>query len=328
MKYVTLGNSDLKVSKACLGCMGFGKAEEGMHKWTLPLEESKTIIKYALDNGINFFDTAMGYQNGTSEQFLGEAIKEYAKREDVVIATKYFPIPEAMIEKGMTSREWITQCLNNSLQRLQMDYIDLYILHMWDYHTPILETLTVLNDLIKEGKIREIGISNCFAYQLSMANEIAKANHLKGFISVQNHFNLIFREEEREMAKYCKENNIAMVPYSALAAGRLSKHPGETSLRLEKDEYAKGKYNGAANQDLPIIQRVEQLAVKKNCTMTEISLAWLYTKVSSPIVGATKTSHIDGLVKACEIELSDEEINYLEELYTPHKLVGVLATNH
>lgn len=328
MKYIQLGNSDLKVSKVCLGCMGFGEAQRGMHSWTLPYQESKEIIKYALDKGINFFDTAMAYQGGTSEIFLGRAIKEYVGREDVVIATKYTPRTLEQINKGITAREHIEKCINDSLQRLDMDYIDLYILHMWDYHTPIEETMEILNDMINSGKIRYIGVSNCFAYQLAIANSVAKSHGWHQFISIQGHYNLIFREEEREMAKYCKEENIAMTPYSALASGRLAKHPGELSKRMKEDSFAKGKYDASIDNDLPIIQRVEQLAAQKKVSMTEISLSWLMSKVASPVVGATKKYHIDGAIKAVELELTDEEKIYLEELYKPHELVGVMAQNN
>ena len=328
MKYIQLGNSDLKVSKVCLGCMGFGEAQRGMHSWTLPYQESKEIIKYALDKGINFFDTAMAYQGGTSEIFLGRAIKEYVDREDVVIATKYTPRTLEQINKGITAREHIEKCINDSLQRLDMDYIDLYILHMWDYHTPIEETMEILNAMINSGKIRYIGVSNCFAYQLAIANSVAKSHGWHQFISIQGHYNLIFREEEREMAKYCKEENIAMTPYSALASGRLAKHPGELSKRMKEDSFAKGKYDASIDNDLPIIQRVEQLAAQKKVSMTEISLSWLMSKVASPVVGATKKYHIDGAIKAVELELTDEEKIYLEELYKPHELVGVMAQNN
>ena len=246
MKYVQLGNSDLKVSRVCVGCMGFGEAEKGMHSWTLPEEESKEIIKYALDNGINFFDTAMGYQGGTSEEFLGKAMREYAKRQDVVIATKFIPRTMEQIKEGITARQHIETCLNSSLKRLEMDYVDLYILHMWDYNTPVEETMEILHEMIQAGKVKYIGISNCYAWQIAKANEIAKANGWETFISVQNHYNLIFREEEREMAS-C----------------RLAKHPGEQSKRLIEDRYAKGKYDASYNDDLRIIERVEEIADKK-----------------------------------------------------------------
>ncbi len=327
MKYVQLGNTDLKVSKVCLGCMGFGDASKGMHSWTLPYDESKKIIKYALDQGINFFDTAMAYQGGTSEIYLGKAIKEYANRADVVIATKFHGRTKEQIQQGITAKEHIETCLNNSLKRLQMDYVDLYILHAWDNLTPIEETLEALNGVVRQGKVRYIGVSNCYAWQIAKANEIAKRNGWAPFVSVQGHYNLIFREEEREMKPYCDLHNVALTPYSSLASGRLAKHPGELSKRMQEDTYAKGKYDATADADLKIIKRVEELSQKKNVSMTEISLAWLMNKVCSPIVGATKTFHIDGAVKATNLILSDDEMNYLEELYVPHALVGVMASN-
>ena len=327
MKYSKLGNSNLEVSRICLGCMGFGEATKGIHSWTLSKEESKEIIKYALDNGINFFDTAMGYQNGTSEEFLGSAIKEYAKREEVVIATKFIPRTSEEVEQGISGQQHVKNCLEASLRRLDMKYVDLYILHMWDYHTPIEDILEGLHQMIQLGKIKYIGISNCYAYQIAKANEIAKRNGWSQFISIQGHYNLLFREEEREMVKYCKEENIAMTPYSALASGRLSRKPGETSKRLQEDNYAKGKYDHSASDDLQIINRVEQLAIKKEVSMTEISLSWLLTKVTSPVVGATKKSHLDGAIKAIDVSLTKEEIDYLEQLYKPHALVGVMSQN-
>lgn len=325
MKYTTLGNSDLKVSKVCLGCMGFGDAQKGMHSWTLPEDKSREIIKYALDNGINFFDTAMAYQGGTSEEFLGRAIKDFAKREDVVIATKFSPRTQKEIDDGITGQQHVRNCLEASLKRLGMDYVDLYILHSWDYNTPIEDYLEGLHEVIQEGKVRYIGISNCFAYQLAKANALARAKGYEEFISIQGHYNLIFREEEREMAKLCNEDNIAMTPYSALASGRLAKHPGEQSKRMQEDSYAKGKYDATEKQDRIIIDRVDGLAKKRGVTMTEISLAWLMSKVAAPVVGATKVHHIDGAVKATELELTDEEKAYLEEPYQPHALVGMMA---
>ncbi len=300
--------------------MGFGDAAKGMHSWTSPYEGSEKIIKHALDSGINFFDTAMAYQSGTSEEFLGKALKKYAKREDVVIATKFSP------KHTDNTYQYIEQCLNDSLKRLDVDYIDLYIMHSWDYETPIEETMEALNSFVKQGKVKYIGISNCFAYQLVKANMIARMHDWAEFVSVQNHFNLIFREEEREMSKLCKEDNIAMTPYSALASGRLAKHPGEQSKRMKEDSYAKGKYDKTADEDLKIIRRVEELANKHNVSMSEISLSWLMKKAASPVIGATKLSHIDTAVKAVDLKLSDEEITYLEELYQPHKLVGMMAS--
>lgn len=327
MKYVTFKNSDLKVSKVCLGCMGFGESTSGMHSWTLPEQESREIIKYALDNGINFFDTAMAYQGGTSEVFLGRAIADFAKREDVVIATKFSPRTDQERVEGICGKEHVLRCLNASLKRLQMNYVDLYIMHSWDYRTPIEEILEGLNEAVKSKKVRYIGISNCFAWQLAKANAIARMNGWAQFVSVQGHYNLIFREEEREMVPLCKEENIAMTPYSALASGRLAKYPGEQSKRMSEDQYAKNKYDATMQDDLVIIHRVDELARQKHVSMSEISLAWLMSKVASPVVGATKTHHIDGAVKAVEIQLSKDEKEYLEETYTPHSLVGIMATN-
>ena len=325
MKFIQLANTDLKVSRICLGCMSFGDPHQGMHSWTLSYEESVKIIRYALDKGINFFDTAMSYQNGTSEEYLGKAIKKYAKREDVVIATKFMPRTIEDIHQGIGVKEHIERCLDVSLKRLDMDYIDLYIMHMWDENTPIEETMKALHELIEEKKIRYIGISNCYAWQIAKANEIAIAHGWQPFISVQGHYNLIFREEEREMKPYCHHHGIAMTPYSALASGRLSKHPGELSKRMKEDHYAKSKYDMTYYQDLKIIERVEQLAKEKNVSMTEISLAWLLTKVDAPIIGATKIHHIDEACQSILVQLSKEDIDYLEEMYRPHELVGMMA---
>lgn len=228
----------------------------------------------------------------------------------------------------MTGQQHVKSCLDASLKRLGMDYVDLYICHMWDYRTPIEEIMEGLNDAVKAGKVRAIGISNCYAWQLAQANYYARMHGMAEFVSVQGHYNLIFREEEREMAPFCKAENIAMTPYSALAAGRLSRHPGESSKRLEEDNYAKFKYDKTAETDGVIIDRVAELAEKRGCTMTEIALAWLLTKVASPICGATNLSHITGLVNAVELKLTTDEIAYLEEPYVPHALVGVMAQNH
>lgn len=327
MKYTKLGNSDLNVSRICLGCMGFGEATKGMHSWTLNEEESRKIIKQALDLGVNFFDTAAGYQGGTSEQFVGRALNDFASREDVVVATKFGPRTGEEKEAGLNGKEFVLKRLNQSLSNLEMDYVDLYIYHMWDYGTPMEEIMEGLNEAVKSGKVRYIGISNCYAYQLAKANAYARSKGYPEFVSIQGHYNLLFREEEREMTKLCKEENIALTPYSALASGRLAKKPGETSKRLEEDKFAKGKYDATKEMDDQIIQRVVELADKHNVEMTQISLAWLLTKVTSPVVGATKPHHLEGAAKAMDVELTEEEINYLEELYQPHPLVGVMAQN-
>ncbi len=327
MRYKKLGNSDLKVSEICTGCMGFGNPTRGQHRWTLDEQESKKIIKLGLDLGVNFFDTALAYQGGTSEEYLGRAIKEYGRREDIVIATKFLPRTQEEIEKNISGEQHIENMVNKSLKNLGMEYIDLYIYHMWDYNTPIYEIMNGLNNMVKVGKIREIGISNCFAWQLAKANCLAQQEGFKKFISVQGHYNLIFREEEREMIPYCKEENIGITPYSALAGGRLSKRIGDTSKRLEEDNYAKYKYDRTKEQDDLIIKRVMELADEKNITMTEISLAWLLSKGTIPIVGATKLTHIEGAIKALDVKLNEKEKSYLEELYVPHNLVGVMAEN-
>ena len=327
MNYSKLGNSELAVSRICMGCMGFGDAKNGQHSWTLDEEHSREIIRRGLELGINFFDTAIGYQSGTSEQYVGRALKDFAKREDVVVATKFLPRTQEEIASGVSGQQHIERMINTSLKNLGMDYVDLYIYHMWDYETPLYDIMDGLNRIVKAGKARYIGISNCFAYQLAKANALAEKEGFAKFVSVQGHYNLIFREEEREMAKLCAEDNIAMTPYSALAGGRLSKHPGETSKRLQEDSYAKLKYDATEEQDQVIIQRVAELAEKHNVSMTEVSLAWLLTKVTAPVVGATKMHHVEGAAKSVDLILAPGELSYLEEAYVPHRLVGVMAQN-
>ena len=307
--------------------MGFGEAGNGQHTWTIDEEHSREIIRRGLELGVNFFDTAIGYQSGTSEQYLGRALRDYARRDEVVVATKFLPRTQEEIKTGITGQQHIERMINKSLINLGMDYVDLYIYHMWDYETPLYDIMEGLDHVVKAGKARYIGIANCYAYQLVKANALAEKEGFAKFISVQNHYNLVFREEEREMAKLCCEDQIAMTPYSALAGGRLAKYPGETSKRMQEDSYARLKYDAAAEQDGAIIRRVALLAEKRGVSMTEISLAWLMTKVTSPIAGSTKLHHVEGAAKAAELKLSEEEISYLEELYIPHKLVGVMAQN-
>lgn len=327
MKYVKLGTSDLNVSRICMGCMGFGDPGQGQHAWTLDEEHSREIIRRGLELGVNFYDTAIAYQSGTSEQYVGRALRDFARRDEVVVATKFLPRTQDEIEAGITGQQHIEKMLNKSLENLGMDYVDLYIYHIWDWQTPIEDILDGLNRQVKAGKARYIGISNCFAWQLCKANAIAEREGWAKFVSIQGHYNLIFREEEREMVPYCDEENIALTPYSALASGRLSRKPGETSNRLEKDAYAKFKYDATKEQDEVIIGRVSEIAEKRGVSMTEVSLAWLLTKVTSPVVGATKFHHIEGAAKAVDLELTDEEILYLEAPYVPHPLAGVMAQN-
>ena len=302
MKYLKLGKSDLTVSRICLGCMGFGNATTGQHRWTVDGAQTREIIRHALELGINFYDTAIVYQNGTSEQFVGCALRDFAKRDDYVIATKFTPRTQDEIDRGVSGQQHIQNYLDQSLTNLGMDHVDLYIYHMWDYHTPMEEIMEGLDAIVKAGKTRYIGISNCFAWQLAKANYYARANGLTEFVSIQGHYNLIAREEEREMAPFCAAENIAMTPYSSLASGRLSRHPGETSKRFEQDSYAHFKYDATAEADGKIIRRVEELAEKRGVSMTEIALAWLLTKVTSPVVGATKFSHVDGAAKSVDLE--------------------------
>ena len=327
MQYTKLGNSDLNISRICMGYMGFGEAGNGQHSWTVDEEHSREIIKKGLELGVNFFDTAIAYQSGTSEQYLGRAIRNFANRNEVVIATKFLPRTNEEIEAGITAQQHIEKMLDKSLENLGMDYVDLYIYHMWDYNTPLYDIMEGLNNAVKSGKTRYIGISNCFAYQLAKANALAEKEGFAKFVSVQGHYNLIFREEEREMAKLCLEDNIAMTPYSALAGGRLAKRPGETSKRLQEDSYAHLKYDATAEQDGIIIDHVAQLAEKYGVSMTEISLAWLLTKVTSPVVGATKLKHIEGATKATQLTLTVDDLAFLEDPYVPHNLVGVMAQN-
>ena len=329
MQYIKLGNSDLKVSRICMGCMGFGDAARGQHSWTLDETQSRETIAHALELGVNFFDTAPSYQSGTSEQYLGRALRTLAsaRRDELVVATKFLPRSDSEIADGVDGRKHVRRMLDESLHRLGFDYIDLYICHMWDYRTPLHEIMEGLNDAVQAGKVRYIGISNCFAWQLAKANALAEREGFARFISVQGHYNLIFREEEREMIPYCTDENIALTPYSSLASGRLSRLPGENTRRLAEDNYAALKYDVTRDIDAPIIARVAELADRRGVTMTEISLAWLLEHSAAPIVGATKAHHIEGAARAVELKLTPGECAYLEELYQPHSLVGVMAQN-
>ena len=327
MQYTRLGNSDLKVSRICMGCMGFGDASRGQHSWTVDESQTRGIIRRGLELGINFYDTAIAYQSGTSEQYVGKALRDFARRDDVVIATKFLPRTQQEIEDGISGQQHISNMLDMSLKNLGVDYVDLYIYHMWDWQTDICDILDGLNRAVKAGKVRYIGISNCYAWQIAKANALAEREGFPKFVSVQGHYNLIFREEEREMVPYCAEENIALTPYSPLASGRLSRMPQEDSKRLREDSYARFKYDATKDQDAEIISRVSELAEKRNVTMTEIALAWLLTKAASPVVGATKISHVEGAVKSVEFVLTEKETAYLEELYVPHALAGVMAQN-
>ena len=302
MEYTKLGASDLKVSRICLGCMGFGDPNAGQHSWTVGEEATREIVKRALDAGVNFFDTAIAYQGGTSEQFVGRALRGFAQRGDVVVATKFLPRTADEIVEGVTGQQHITNSIDASLAHLGMDHVDLYIYHMWDNNTPLYDVMEGLAQVVAAGKARYVGVANVFAWQLEKANALAEREGFPKFISVQNHMNLIFREDEREMAPCCAEEGIALTPYSALASGRLSRRPGETSKRLEEDSYAKFKYDASAEADSLVIERVAEVADAHGVSMTEVSLAWLLTRVASPVVGATTPHHVDGAVAAVDLK--------------------------
>ncbi|MDB1707543.1 aldo/keto reductase [Enterococcus entomosocium] len=324
MEYTKLGNTGLDVSKICLGAMSFGDPVNWIHKWVLKEADSRPIIKGALDLGINFFDTANVYSIGRSEEILGAALKDYAKRDEIVLATK---VHQKMFDgpngAGL-SRKHIMSQIDQSLKRLQTDYVDLYIIHRWDYNTPIEETMAALHDVVKSGKARYIGASAMHAYQFQKANYIAEKNGWTKFVSMQNHLNLIYREEEREMIPYCESEGIALTPYSPLASGRLARSNNESSKRLVTDEVARSKYDETADKDQLIIDRVGELASRYGVSRVEISLAWLFSKptLAAPVIGATKMSHVETAVKATGIALDPADIAYLEEPYVPHRIVG------
>ena len=327
MQYIQLGNSDLNVSRICLGCMGFGDASIGQHSWTIDEEHTRQIIRRSLDLGINFFDTAIAYQLGTSEQYVGRALRDMSRRDEVVVATKFLPRTDEEIASGIDGCQHVINNIDTSLQHLGMDHVDLYIYHIWDYKTPAEEILEGMNEAVRTGKARYIGIANAYAYQVAKMNALAERRGWAKFISVQNHYNLIMREEEREMFPFCREENIAMTPYSALASGKLAKRPGETSKRQIEDSFMHFKYDATAQQDGRIIERVVELADRYGVEMTQIALAWLLTKVESPIVGATKLHHIEGAVGSLDVHLTADDIRYLEEPYVPHNLSRVMAVN-
>ena len=324
MEYVKLGNTGLDVSRLCLGCMGFGVAERSFHQWVLDEEGSRPIIKKALELGINFFDTANVYADGTSEEILGHALKNYANRDEIVLATKVNGRMHEGPNGAGLSRKAIMSEIDKSLKRLGTDYVDLYQIHRWDYNTPIEETMEALHDVVKAGKARYIGASAMYAWQFLKALHVAEKNGWTRFVSMQNHLNLIYREEEREMLPLCKEEKIGVIPYSPLAGGRLTRHDQETTHRSETDQIAKAKYDATAETDRLIVERLAEIAEKRGVPRVQIALAWLLQKepVTAPIIGATKMSHLEDAVSALSIKLTPEEIASLEEPYVPHRIVG------
>ncbi|MED4056436.1 aldo/keto reductase [Niallia taxi] len=324
MEYIKLGNTGLDVSRLCLGCMGFGDADKWLHQWVLNEENSRPVIKKALEMGINFFDTANVYSLGTSEEYLGRALKEYANRDEVVIATKVHGKMHAGPNGSGLSRKAIMSEIDKSLNRLGTDYVDLYIIHRWDDNTPIEETMEALHDVVKAGKARYIGASAMFAWQFQKALHTAEKHGWTKFVSMQNHLNLIYREEEREMLPLCKEENIAVTPYSPLASGRLTRELSITTHRSETDQIQKSKYDATSEADRLVIERVATLANKHGVLRTNIALAWLLQKeqVTAPIIGATKLSHLEDAAGALSFKLTSDEIAFLEEPYIPHAIVG------
>ncbi len=330
MEYVKFGNTGMDVSPICLGCMSFGSAPGWVHNpWALDEEHSRIIIKKALDLGINFFDTANVYAFGKSEEILGRALNDYANRDEVVVATKVFgKMREGPNGSGL-SRKAILNEIDNSLRRLNMDYVDLYIIHRWDYSTPIEETMAALHDVVKAGKARYIGASSMYAWQLQKALYLAENNGWTRFVSMQNHYNLIYREEEREMLPLCIEEKIAVTPYSPLAAGRLARDWSEKTTRLETDPIAKQKYDATADTDKVIIERVAEIAVKYGVPMAHIALAWLRHKkpVIAPVIGATKIPNLESAVASLTVKLTPDDMAHLEEPYPPHPVVGLIPYN-
>ena len=322
MQYNPLGKTDLRVSRLCLGCMTFGEPDRGNHAWTLPEESSRPIIKRALEGGINFFDTANSYSDGSSEEIVGRALRDFARREDVVVATKVFhrvgDLPEGL------SRAQILRSIDDSLRRLGMDYVDILQIHRWDYNTPIEETLEALNDVVKAGKARYIGASSMHASQFAQALELQKQHGWAPFVSMQDHYNLIYREEEREMLPLCYQEGVAVIPWSPLARGRLTRPWGETPARLVSDEVGKNLYKESDENDAQIAERLTGVSEELGATRAQVALAWLLSKpgIAAPIIGTSREEQLDELLNAVDITLKPEQIAELETPYKPHPVVG------
>lgn len=323
MEFSKLGKTDIQVSKICVGAMSFGEPGT-MHKWSLNYLESEKVIQHALGLGINFFDTANVYSKGTSEEYLGRALKENkVPRDQVVISSKVY------FNEGRLSKEAINREIEGTLQRLGTDYLDLYIIHRFDYDTPIEETMEALNDLVVAGKVRAIGASAMYGYQFQNMQQVAKDHGWAQFQTMQNHYNLLYREDERELIPICQQMGVSLMPYSPLAAGHLSHLAWQVdTLRSQTDRVAMGKYDRTEQEDEKIVVRVNELAEKYGVSMSQIALAWQWAKgVTAPIVGSTKSKHLDDAVEALKVKLNSVDINYLEELYQPHPIVGAIAHN-
>jgi 1-deoxyxylulose-5-phosphate synthase len=323
MRYRKLGNTGLDVSPICLGCMSFGDPGRGSHPWSLDEESSRPLIRRALEAGINFFDTANVYSAGSSEEIVGRALREFADRDEVVIATKVHGVMRPGANGRGLSRKAIMTEIDHSLRRLGTDYVDLYQIHRWDPRTPIEETLEALYDVVKAGKARYIGASSMFAWQFSKALHVAERNGWTRFVSMQDHYNLLNREEEREMLPLCADQSVAVLPWSPLARGRLTRDWDESTQRSQTDEFGKTLYD-TSSSDREIVKRVAEVASARGVPRARVALAWLLSKpvVTSPIVGVTKMSHLEDAIAAVDLELSAEEVASLEEPYTPHPVVG------
>ncbi|UXN60197.1 aldo/keto reductase [Phyllobacterium zundukense] len=322
MEYVRFGNTGLEVSRICLGCMSYGEPDRGNHAWTLSEEKSRPFIKQALELGINFFDTANVYSDGSSEEIVGRALNDFSTREEVVIATKVNSRMRQGPNGAGLSRKAIFAEIDASLRRLGTDYVDLYQIHRFDYQTPIEETLEALHEVVKSGKARYIGASSMYAWQLAQMLATSSQKGWTRFVSMQNYVNLLYREEEREMLPLCKAEGIAVIPWSPLARGRLTRDWDETSARSETDEFGKTLYAGTEDADRKVVSAVAKIAEQRKLPRAQIALAWVLTKVTSPIVGATKASHLDDAVASLQIKLSDDEIAALEAPYIPHRVMG------
>ncbi|HSS18752.1 MAG TPA: aldo/keto reductase [Pyrinomonadaceae bacterium] len=324
MDYIRLGQTGLKVSRICLGCMTYGIPDRGAHPWSLDEEKSRPLLKQALELGVNFFDTANTYSDGTSEEIVGRALNDFARREEIVLATKvFYPMRKGPNARGLSRKSILTE-IDASLRRLGTDYVDLYQIHRWDNSTPIEETLEALHDVVKAGKARYIGASSMFAWQFSKALHVAKENGWTRFVSMQNHYNLIYREEEREMMPLCAAEGIGVIPWSPLARGRLTREWNEGTTRTEQDEFGKTLYNSMVESDRQVIERVGQLAAKRGVPRAQVALAWMLSQsfITAPIIGASKPQHLDDAAAAVSIKLTPEEIASLEEPYAPHSVVG------
>jgi aryl-alcohol dehydrogenase-like predicted oxidoreductase len=328
MDYVNLGPSGLKVSRLCLGCMSYGDTSKGWHgDWVLSEDESRPFIREAVEAGINFFDTANMYSRGASEEVIGRLLPEFAQRDEIVVATKAFLPWQQAPNAGGLSRKALMQAVDDSLTRLGMDYVDLYQIHRWDDATLIEETMEALHDIVKAGKARYIGASSMFAWQFAKAQEVARANGWTRFISMQNHVNLLYREEEREMLPLCADQGIGIIPWSPLARGKLARAWDETTVRSETDGFGKMLYRQQEDADRAIVETVGAIAAERDVSRASVALAWHFAKgVTAPIIGATKPGHIDAACAAMDLALTEDEVRRLEEPYLPKNPVGVAST--